>query len=322
MIFPRVMFGNPDSRAVLASAKINLFLEILGERDDGYHDLRSIMVPVSLHDELTLENTDGVIESCLLEGSSVCCAALVQQDPRQNLATRAALGLKAATGHAGGARIAIRKHIPVGGGLGGGSADAAAVLLGLNDLWGTDLDCAALSALGAQIGCDVPALVHGGLVLVQGLGERVSPLVDTGRAENEGIWLVLVNPGFSVSTQDVYRRCRVPLTSVNGFYTSMVCSLRDGDVEGVARSLFNGLEATVFGKYPEIELIAGALRSAGSPGALLSGSGASVFGLARSEAHADSIRDAVQADLGPSLWSKVVRLLPDGVMVAHGPLEA
>ncbi len=316
------MFGKSDTLEILAPAKINLFLEILGERSDGYHDLRSILIPVSLHDELTIEHTDGPVESYLADGGTVNGESLVQSDPAGNLATRAALRLKAATGYTGGARITIKKHIPVGGGLGGGSADAAATLLGLNDLWGTGLDTGALATLGGEIGCDVPALVHGGLVLVEGLGERVHPLIDAGPAPIEAMWLILVNPGFSVCTRDVYSRCTVPLTSLNGSYNSMVCSLREGDLEGVAGALFNGLEYTVFRKFPEIELIAGALKSAGSPGVLLSGSGASVFGLARSEDHAEAIRDAVQAGLGASVWCKVVRMLPDGVMVAHGPLEA
>ncbi len=333
LIFPHVMFTKSDSINVVASAKINLFLEILGERDNGYHDLRSVVMPISLHDYLIIEKTDGVIESFLTDDSTVCCDALLELDSEDNLTNEAARALKKAVGYSGGATIAITKHIPIGGGLGGGSADAAAVLRGLNKLWGINLPEKELAEIGATVGCDVPALVYNRMVLMEGVGEKITPLNDSDGTKNDfdddlgcvevpAVWLVLLNPGFSVSTQDIFSRCNSSLTSNEISYKSMVCSLRGGRVEDVADSLFNGLEAVVFKKYPQIELMVDALSSAGSLGALLSGSGASVFGLALNEAHANQIARDVQVEMGRSVWSEVVRILPDSVMVAQGPLTA
>ncbi len=323
------MFTKSDSINVVASAKINLFLEILDERDDGYHNLRSVVMPISLHDELRIEKTDGIIDSFVADGATVCCDLLLKSDSQNNLTTRAALALKNAVGYDGGARITISKHIPIGGGLGGGSADAAAVLRGLNELWGINLPENELAAIGAGVGCDIPALVYNRMVLMEGVGEEITPLDDVYLAKDgfgagavPDVWMVVVNPGFCVSTEDIFSRCNSCLTSDTISFKSMICSLWGGKVEDVAESLFNGLEAVVFKKYPQIELIADALKTAGSIGALLSGSGASVFGLALNEAHANQIADNLQTEMGASIWSKVVRILPDSVMVAQGPLTA
>ena len=333
LIFPPVMFTKSDSIHVVASAKINLFLEILDERDTGYHNLRSVVMPISLYDDLKIEQTDGVIESFVADGATVCCDLLLESDSEKNLTTKAAVALKKAVGYDGGAHVTISKHIPIGGGLGGGSADAAAVLRGLNELWQLNLPESELAAIGATVGCDIPALVYNRMVLMEGVGEIITPLDDVKLKENDlddsfcigsvlSVWLVLVNPGFCVSTQDIFARCNSSLTSKVISYKSMICSLRGEKVEDVAEALFNGLEAIVFKKYPQIELIADTLKAAGSIGALLSGSGASVFGLALNEAHANQIAEHVQAELGESVWSKVVRILPDSVMVAQGPLTA
>ncbi len=327
------MFTESDKINVVASAKINLFLEILDERDNGYHNLRSIVVPISLYDELEITKTSGVIDSFVAEGASVCCSMLLKSDSQDNLTTRAAVALKNATGYDGGAHITISKHIPIGGGLGGGSADAAAVLRGLNELWNINLSENELAEVGASVGCDIPALVYNRTVLMEGVGEIITPLNDVSLTESnldnefgvgsiESVWMVLINPGFCVSTQDIFSRCNSCLTSELISYKSMLCSLRGGRIEDIAESLFNGLESIVFRKYPQIELIADVLKTAGSMGTLLSGSGASVFGLALNEVHANQIAEKVQSELGASVWNKVVRILPDSVMVAQGPLTA
>ena len=304
---------------IAAPAKINLFLEILDRRSSGYHDLRSVLVPISLEDRLSLSRTEGPIETAIDENSSVDCEVLTSGgDNGDNLATLAARLLREKTGYSGGAYIRLEKHIPVGGGLGGGSADAAAVLRGLNELWQTAVPRNELAAIGARVGCDVPALVHGDIVLVEGLGEQVTPLPHAIR----DWWLVLVNPGFGVSTKDIYSRCSGPLTSDSLSAKRMVCSLRGGDINDAAKCLFNGLQETVFRKYPLIRLIAEALDAAGSLGTLLSGSGGTVFGLARNEDHACRMAASVARDVAPAVWCKVARALPDGVTVAHGPLEA
>ena len=149
-----------------AHAKINWTLEVLGARSDGYHDLRSIVLPISMHDTVTIEEARDI--SCRMDLGNV--------RRESNLAYRAAVALRDATGCRRGASIGIEKRIPMGAGLGGGSADAAAVLNGLNALWGLNLSKTDLCEIAAGVGSDVPALTLGGAVLMEGRGERVSPL--------------------------------------------------------------------------------------------------------------------------------------------------
>jgi 4-diphosphocytidyl-2-C-methyl-D-erythritol kinase len=171
------MFGGADTLEVDTPAKINLYLEILGRRSNGYHDLRSVVVPISLYDTLRIERTTEGVQTVVEDAAE---AGGVTQggvpDSRDNLTTRAALALKEATGYGGGAVIHLWKRIPVGGGLGGGSSDAGAVLRGLNRLWRTGLAREELMQIGARLGCDVPLFVHGGALLMEGLGERITPL--------------------------------------------------------------------------------------------------------------------------------------------------
>ncbi len=304
---------------VQAPAKVNLFLEVLGCRDNGYHDLRSIVAPLSLHDTVDLWHDETIVTE--VEGAEQAVAGRLP-DSDGNLATRAARALKAHTGYRGGARIRIHKRIPIGGGLGGGSADAAAVLAGLNRLWGTGCSREDLMELGSGLGCDIPALLHGGVVMMEGLGERVSPLSLGPAPSPDGRWWgVLANPGFSVSTADIYGRYR-PLTSPRVPATSIVSALKDGEVDAVAEGLFNSLERTVVGKYPLIGILVDQLRRAGALGALVSGSGASVFGLASDGEHARALAERMVSTLDGSVWSRAVTVVPDGVMAAHGPLEA
>ena len=302
---------------IQAYAKVNLYLEVLGERDDGYHDIRSVVTQIQLHDIVCLEPMSEGVETTWENGKGAELSLSCQED---NLATRAAIILKKISGYSGGVRIHLKKKIPVGGGFGGGSSDAAAVLIALDRLWALDLGLTKLMEVGAMLGCDVPAMVHGGAVMMEGLGERVTKLA-VGDCES-GLWLVLVNPGFSISTKDIYSRCRSSLTSERIPFRNMVSALQAGDVDAVADSLFNGLQETVFRKYPLVAMVADGLRNAGANGVLLSGSGSSVFGLANDEAHARVIVARLRSELGFAVWCDVTRILPDGVTVAHGPLEA
>jgi len=283
--------------AIKAPAKINLFLEVLGERADGYHDIRSLLVPLALHDVLELALTDGEIETTI-EGT-------VRVDPAEDLAARAARLLKRATGFAGGLRIRLRKTIPVGGGLGGGSSDAAAVLRAANRLWRTGLSTAELLALGAQLGADVPGLVQGGAVCVEGRGERVRPAPVQPSTTSRAWWIVLVNPGFVVSTKDIYSRYKPHLTSDPEAFKIALYAWESGSLDLAAKSLFNALQETVFTKYPLIELIAGELAGAGAQGVLLSGTGATLFALAADRAHALQVQRQVRERMSYPLWTRV-----------------
>ena len=157
-----------------AHAKINLTLEVLGTRPDGYHDLRSVVTTIPLHDDVELLDASAgeVTVEMAADGVEMPCVP-----PETNLAVRAARALREACGVARGVHIRIVKRIPIGAGLGGGSADAAAVLNGLNELWGLGLSKERVCAIGAEVGSDVPALVLGGTVLMEGRGERVRPWV-------------------------------------------------------------------------------------------------------------------------------------------------
>lgn len=238
-----------------------------------------------------------------------------------NLTTRAARLLQQETGCRLGARIAIRKRIPIGGGLGGGSADAAMTLRTLNRLWGTGLSRDRLMALAARLGCDIPCLVHGGAVAVAGVGDQVQGLLPPDGAPRPSWWLVVVNPGFSTSTRDIFERYRSGLTSPPDSYNTIYSALMTGDVRRAAANLFNSLEATVFAKYPLARMLAEELRGAGALGAMVSGSGSSLFALAESEAQARAVERRLRARAGVAVWSRVAKTMPDSVMAAHDPLE-
>lgn len=331
MIIARFMYATSDNNmcekegydlSLKSPAKINIYLEVLGKRKNGYHDIRSLVVPVSLFDVVNLKNTENEIETIVENVGDMIHEVAYWDGSDENLATEAAVLLKKEIDYRGGARIYIKKNIPVGGGLGGGSADVAAVLIGLNKLWNARLSLDDLMKIGARLGSDIPALVHGGPVCVTGLGEKVVAAEWEITSKQQEWWVVIINPGFRVSTRDIYSRHISSLTSDKIPFNTIVSSLKDGDIDMVARGLFNDLQETVFRKYPLIAIIAEELKKAGSIGALLCGSGASVFGIARDEESANRIAKNAAKALGCPVLSKAARILPDGVTVAHGPLEA
>ncbi len=288
-----------------APAKINLTLEVLGKRPDGYHALRSIVMPVTLTDTLFLTTTYSQVAMTLTVGPGVDLSKIGAMD--RNLAVRAARLMQSRYRINAGARIHIHKRIPIGGGLGGGSADAAGVIRGLDRLWGLDRPCGELMALGAELGSDVPALVHGGAVLMEGRGELVRGLFE-GEAPVacEGFWLVIANPGVMCPTPDVFKKWRAGLTAGPLILHNMASSIRTSDVSAAADALYNGLQGGVFESYPSVAQTAAQLQQAGCLGVLLSGSGASVFGLARDEAHGQEI----SRKLGSGFWHVLVRTCP------------
>ena len=173
--------------------------------------------------------------------------------------------------------------------------------------------------MGAELGSDIPAMVHGGTVLMEGRGERVSPLRGPdGRSPLPPLFVLLANPGTHVSTAEAYRETSAVLTSP-AFSCNILSSPHCvGSASAFAAWLFNGLEGAVFARHPEVAALAARLREAGAPAVLMSGSGATVFALFDDAASAERVRRG----LPPECWCTVTRLLPDGVMAAHGPLEA
>jgi 4-diphosphocytidyl-2-C-methyl-D-erythritol kinase len=269
---------------LIAAAKVNLTLEVLSKRSDGYHEIATVMQTVDLTDRLTLEDADTL--------ELYASTAGVPTDST-NLALRAALALREAANITRGVRILLDKRIPVAAGLGGGSADAAAALLGLNRLWGLRWPRAKLETIAVTLGMDVPFFLHGGGVLATGRGEQTEP-VDVG-----GSALVLVNPRFGSSTAEVYGRVTPAMYSDGKRAITLIEALRSRRAARIAASLYNSLEAAVAPIHPEIGRMKAALLAAGALGAVMSGSGPTVFGVARSFEHARQIR----ARLARASWA-------------------
>ncbi|MBI4637753.1 MAG: 4-(cytidine 5'-diphospho)-2-C-methyl-D-erythritol kinase [Candidatus Rokubacteria bacterium] len=259
---------------VSAAAKVNLALEILGKRVDGYHEITTVLQAVDLADRLVLEDAD-VLE---LRAS----APGVPTDG-SNLALRAARALGEASGVARGVRITLDKRIPVAAGLGGGSADAAAVLVGLSRLWGLRWPVARLADLAVSLGMDVPFFFRGGAALATGRGERLEPL------RGPALALVLVNPRLPASTAEAYGRVTAEMYSDGGRTRALCAALRSRRPLRVAAAVWNALEPALEPGYP-ITRMKAALLAQGALGAAMSGSGPTVFGVARSFDHARQIR--------------------------------
>lgn len=314
---------------IKAPAKINLFLDVLGERQDGYHNIKSLLLPISLFDTIRIENRAGNISAvipsvCRFKGISW---PFFMANKDENLITRAAKLLKTCTGCRKGAEIFLTKRIPIGAGLGGGSADAAAVLIGLNRLWKTGLSKERLMEIGAQIGCDVPALIHGGAICMEGRGETITPI---NRLIKRDFWMLLIYPGFAISTGDIYRRySSLPKQSrsnrrragaalgrgaqaedsANSRFELIMSGLKLGLMHLVGKGLFNALEETVFCKYPVLEMIKKRLEKAGAKHVLLTGSGSTVFVLLKKKNEGEKMAKLIRKQIGSPLWTQIVHTI-------------
>lgn len=283
-----------------AYAKVNFTLDVYGTRPDGYHALRSVVMPISLADTLEIETTaDGSITSDTGYDDDLCVkAARVLRSQISNLKSQISdFGAQV------GVSIHVTKRIPAGGGLGGGSADAAAVLRALNELWELELPLPELAEIGAQVGSDVPALVLGGAVLMEGRGERVQDL----RLKTGDLNLVLVNPGVHSSTREVYAACGAREKDASSPTDAMVAALKAGDFAQIVAATSNDLQAPAVKLHPEIADALTSLRTAGATGVTMSGSGSCVFGFAPDSATAERI----SADLnfrGLQSWPVTTRL--------------
>lgn len=251
---------------VEARAKINWTLDIVGRRPDGYHLMDMLMQPVSLCDRVLLEPAEEL-------RLRVNGASWVPNDTR-NLAYRAAAALREATGCRAGADIRVDKAIPVGAGMGGGSADAAATLLGLNRLWGLNLPAAELERIGLTLGADVPFCLRGGLARVTGIGETLEPLPCARSWE-----LVVVQPCRGLSTGAVFQAYHERPDGVRLDTRAAAEALASGDAAGLAVSLGNALQPVSEAMRPAIREAVEALRKHGALAALMTGSGSAVFGV-------------------------------------------
>ncbi|MFC4075548.1 4-(cytidine 5'-diphospho)-2-C-methyl-D-erythritol kinase [Salinithrix halophila] len=256
--------------SVKAPAKINLTLDVLHKRPDGYHDLEMVMTTVDLADRIDLTETSGGIR---LESTS----GFVPFDDR-NLAYRAAALIKERFGIQKGVHILIHKHVPVAAGLAGGSSDAAATLRGLNTMWDLGLSPEELGDLGLALGSDVPFCVRGGTAIARGRGEKLTPL-----SPPPPCWVVLAKPPHGVSTAEVFQALDMRKIAERPNLEGMLKAIDQGDFPSVCSHLSNVLEGVTMPAYPKVRFLKERMVSFGADGVLMSGSGPTVFGLVKKE---------------------------------------
>lgn len=259
-----------------APAKINLFLHVLRKRPDGYHDLASVMQQISIYDELEY--------SLRPEGITLHCPGTDLPTDEKNLIYRAAKAIFNYTGYKAGVEIILNKRIPSAAGLGGGSSDAATTLMALNDLCSLNVSQSELMKIGAKLGADVPFFIFGNLAFATGIGDQLQNLPDLPK-----INMVLINPAFPLSTKTVYENLNLTLTKKKNNY-SIPRFYALGDV---IRELHNDLEVVSLKMYPELNDFKQMLLKEGALGALMSGSGPTLFGLFANETSAKEARNAI-----------------------------
>ena len=245
-------------------AKVNLALAVLGRRADGFHEIRTVFQSIDLHDELEIRPSKRL---------ELRCPELTSIPMEENTVWRAAAALAHSTSPGSGAEITLKKRIPAGAGLGGGSSNAAAALLGLCRFWRLSVPAEEIQAIAASIGSDVPYFLRGGTALGIGRGEEIYPLPEI-RATN----MVVVYPGLHIATGAAYQSLSLMLTSrqappnIQGF-----CGRLADETEGLA-GIFNDFETSILAAYPAVKEAKDFLKEMGATATLLSGSGSSVFG--------------------------------------------
>jgi 4-diphosphocytidyl-2-C-methyl-D-erythritol kinase len=264
---------SPARLLIRAYAKVNLGLEILARRPDGFHEIRTVLQTIDLADDISIWPR--------ARGIRLECVPPTVPADQSNLILRAASLLQRRFPGAGGARVLLTKRIPVGAGLGGGSSDAAAALVGLRRLWRLPVRFDELHSLAAELGSDVPFFLRGGTALATGRGEILQRQPGLG-----SVYFVLAVPGIPVSTAWAYCAVRIELTAQSNCITMLLSALPPRNIGKIARSLSNDLEKAVFPAHSLLPNIKRLLVAEGSIGALMSGSGSSVFGIATDRAQA------------------------------------
>lgn len=271
--------------AKASPAKVNLYLRVLGKREDGYHDILSLMQRISLCDEMTFTLTGGRLV--------VRCPDSSLPEDEGNIVYRAAQVFFSRIAFPEGIEITLRKRIPIAAGLGGGSSNAATTLMALNEISGTPLTSDELMKIGAGLGADVPFFIYGKTAWASGIGNLFAEA-----APLPPLWFVLINPGIAISTKMVYQGLNLGLTkaginySIPQFYT----------VEDVIRNLTNDLEKVTSGFHPALDHMKTLLLDNGARGALMSGSGPTVFGIFTDEESAVKAESRLGRENGWSVF--------------------
>ena len=277
--------------------KVNLLLNILGKRADGFHKLETVMQPVNFCDELSFERGGN--------GIQLSCSDKNLPTDSKNLVFRAATDFLAAVKIGGGVKIHLEKKIPLAAGLGGGSGNAATTLLALNELFGQPVSSSKLNELAASLGSDVNFFLQNKPALATGRGEKIQSLENFPALKDKAF--LLVHPGFGISTPWAYQNlARFPaaLNGQKGRAQKLVSTLQAGDLP--AAGLYNSLEAPALEKFPILALFQEFLRANGALAALMSGSGSTTFAIAENVSAAESLSEKFKSKFGSNCWTAVV----------------
>jgi 4-diphosphocytidyl-2-C-methyl-D-erythritol kinase len=274
--------------------KVNLILNILGRRPDGFHELETVMQPVNLCDEMTFERAGATLQ--------LSCSHPELPTDSKNLVHRAAAAFLAAAKISDGVRIHLQKNLPLAGGIGGGSANAAVTFAALNELFGSPLPLKKLHALAAALGSDVPFFLYDRPALATGRGEKVESLENFPALRGRAFFLA--HPGFGISTPWSYQNlARFPeaLNGRPGRAAELISKLQVDDLPAAA-GFYNSLEAPAFDKFPVLELYRDFLRENGAPASLMSGSGSTTFAIAENLAAAENLAEKFKSQFGDHGW--------------------
>jgi 4-diphosphocytidyl-2-C-methyl-D-erythritol kinase len=283
-----------------SSCKVNLLLNILGRRPDGFHELETVLHPVSLRDSLSFERQGARLR--------LKCNDPLLPTNAKNLVFAAAERFLKTAGIKEGVRIHLEKRIPIAAGLGGGSGNAATTLLAMNELFGQTLSPDQLLPLAASLGSDVPFFLQNRPALATGRGELITPL-DFFPAL-AGAWMLLVHPGFGISTPWAYEQlARHPeaLHGKPGRARRLIALLQTSTLAAAGKEFYNALQAPALLKYPLLQLFQEFFCEHAAP-ALMSGSGSSTFALAGTRASAETLLEQFKAKFGPQFWTALVKL--------------
>jgi 4-diphosphocytidyl-2-C-methyl-D-erythritol kinase len=281
--------------------KVNLILNILGRRADGFHELETVMQPVNLCDGMTFERAGAGLQLTCSHPELPCDA--------RNLVHRAATAFLAAAGISDGVRIHLQKNLPLAGGIGGGSANAAVTFTALNELFGAPLPLEKLHELAAALGSDVPFFLYDKPALATGRGEKVQTLEHFIALKGKAFFLV--HPGFGISTPWSYQnlaRFSQDLNGTAGRAEKLVAALQANDWSAIAAHTYNSLEAPAFDKYPVLQLYKEFLRENGALVALMSGSGSTTFAITENLAAAEALAEKFKSQFGDKGWTATVAI--------------
>jgi len=282
-----------------SSCKVNLLLNILGKRADGFHELETVMQPVNFCDELIFERG--------ANGVHLSCSDKTLPTDSRNLVFRAAENFLAAAKISDGVKIHLGKKIPLAAGLGGGSGNAATTLLALNELFGQPLPLAKLDELAAALGSDIPFFLYGKPALATGRGEKVELLENFPALGGKAF--LLIHPGFGISTPWAYQNlARFPaaLNGRPGRAKELLGMLQAKNTAGAAGTFYNSLEAPALDKFPILGLFQEFLRANGALAALMSGSGSTTFAICETVASAEVLLEKFKSKFGQNCWTAVV----------------